>query len=418
MTTERIFNVADYGFDIQAALDAASPPGDIFLQRGGIVYMPRRQYVVNNPLIVRGGRLTLKGENLDTLIHPSVDNEPVIKLIGAQDGKVHDFEAQTFTIVGRRENSGNIGIYCKGEDGIRPAGFRFYNISMFNLLEGIYFENVDFPMFTRCGVAGSKGNGMTFKNTAQISMYHCFVQGNAGKGIHVEDALGFYFQGPGIENNGFEGEDVPNNGAWQLHAKNSTSVVVTRSDIERFVNGILLEGCRGVGITNNVFLPAPNLRGRQVTGVLVRRDLESAQHASGGVSAGVEITGNTFYGGSDDTHNWPYTTGVKVEQGSVLDITLLANSPASRGPARMMIYDYPQGRSLEGMNLIAQGPHTGDGGGSARSQTGLRLPALSDVEMNRFDVRNSGMVAYHYGSNKMCVNEGGRWKKVSSPFLF
>ena len=130
MGTEPVFNVGtDYGGNIQAALDAVSA-SQAFLARGGTVYVPRGQYVVTNPLLVRGGRIILRGENLDTLIHPSIDNQPVVKLDGNNPAGygVHDFKMETLQIIGLSQRSGNIGLYCKGEGGYFPSGLRFENV--------------------------------------------------------------------------------------------------------------------------------------------------------------------------------------------------------------------------------------------------------------------------------------------------
>lgn len=404
MTAEPIFNVADYGNDIQTALNAASDD-QTFLLRGGTVFIPRGQYVVDNPLLVKGGRLILRGENLDVSIEPSNSDLPVVKLQGDNSAGfgIHDFKAERFQINGSPGSiTGCVGISCIGESGYYPSGLRFEDVFINECEIGAVFDHANFPMFTRCGVFGSVSHGMTFREVSQISFYHCFIQVNGGKGLQVEDALGFYFQGPGLQNNT----------DWQLHLLNSWSCHLDRSDIEEFVNGVLIQGCRGVGITYNVFLPKPNIAGANVTAILIKADPSSLAVQGPGAS-GIAIIGNTIFGSGDAGTNNGRVTGVKVEKGSTFDLFLAANGPGSRAPARFVrMYDLPIGRDAENMNITVLGAHTGDGFEAGRTQRGFRPGNIPDDELAQNIPENHGLIAWHEGTERLMVNIRGNWRRL------
>lgn len=401
MTAETIFNVADYGNDIQAALDDVSNL-QTFGNRGGTVYIPRGEYNVDNPLLVRGGRIILRGENLDVLIRPANSGVPVMELEGddSSDFGVHDFKGETFQIVGTAQ-TGNVGIECIGQGGYRPNGIRFENVFVSGVEKGVHMEDVDFPKFTRFGISEIDGDGAEFINCAAIAFYHSFIILCGAKGLIVDTALGFYYQGPGFE----LCDD------WHVHLKHSQSCVIERCDFENYISGVLVEGCRAVRISDNVFLAKHDLAGAQVAGVLVRKG--DPGDVTGGLSAGLTISGNSFAGGNDSGGNFPHVTCVKIEEGSCLDAFLHGNTVANTGSKRVRIYDVPPGHRSLGMNIAMFGGVTTTGQQEpVATQRGLRLPLISEQEFVRVDPANDGLLARLVFSHELVFNVEGRWTKL------
>lgn len=343
MTGEVVFNVRDHG-GIQATLDLVSKDQS-YGKRGGKVYIPRGQWSVENPVVVRGGRITLVGENLDTNIIPTRSGVPLIRIDPAT---AHDFRMDTLMLMGREGVTGNVGIECIGTPERLVPGLSFENVQISRLHEGVRMEYCDFPLFHRFGVDHCASHGMRFLHASAVRMTHSFVQRNGGHGIWAEESLGFYFQGPGLQANE----------RAQAHFIGCKSVEIHRTDIEEFVHGIELDGNRGVVIQGCVFLPKNNIPWQEVFGVhLIAGENENS---------GVQITGNTFYGSDDKLDNYAHTTGVCADPDSTTDIFLAANGPGSAGPARLTLYDI-----APGPRQFIQGYHTGDGFESQPSTTGM-----------------------------------------------
>lgn len=391
---ETIFDVRDFGNNIQRTLDHVSLDQS-FLKRGGTVYIPRGQYVEN--LTIRGGRITLRGENLDTTIHPADPTKPAIELVATGEYKVHDIVLENFQVIAKEKGQG-YGLYCKGTPDSRPGGLNFRRIFVNEFANGIYFDNCDFPHFDGCGAWGNF-DAVYLKDVSQVYFEHCFFQGSHRYGIYGENLLGFYFQGPGLQANGAE----------QLYLKNCYSVLVERSDIEDFTLGIRLKGCRGVGINNNVFLPRSYLPvGSVVKAIVLEAHLPGDLHSN----SGVEITANTFFGSNSHTGDYARTTAVTIENGATTDAFLSANSPASSGPARLTMYDYPRGNTS--MKITELGAATGDGFESERTKRGFRPPSLSQEDLRIVDPKNDGFIGWDPQNRRLMINVGGQWKRVFS----
>jgi hypothetical protein len=393
MTGEVIFNVKDYGNSIQNTLDLISSDQS-FLKRGGTVYIPRGQYVEN--LVVRGGRITLRGENLDTTIHPLDPTKPAITLVATGEYKVHDLVMENFQVIAREkgeygENLG-VGIQCIGTPDTRPGGLNFRRVFVNEFATGSHFDNCDFPHFDGCGAWGND-IGVFLKDVSQVYFEHCFIQHSHADGIYGENLLGFYFQGPGVQ---------ANIGA-QIFLKNCSSVLIERSDIEEFKDGIILKGCRGVGINNNVFLPESYIDGETVRGVILQ---PSELHKN----SGVQIIGNVFFGSNSHNNNYARTIGVTIEDNSCTDIFLANNCPGSATPARLTMYDYP--RNTTSMKVTELDTTTGDGFEADKTLRGFKPSNISVEELRIVNPKNDGFIAWDSKNHRLMVNINGVWKRA------
>jgi hypothetical protein len=400
--TQRVFDIRDYNHDIQFVLDLISK-SQTRPERGGIVYIPSGDWPIENqPLRVRGGRITIQGEGQDTRLLATTADEHVIVLEGTDDPKngvygVHDFKIQDLQIIGVDQVNGphKSGIFCQGTPNAAnpflPPGLKFTRVFTAQLGTGIRLEDSVFPFFLDCSLVSNLENGVFLKNVAQPAFYNCHVASNMKYGIYAEGCLGLYFQGPGIESNG-EGFDLPDpTYQGQVRLKNCTSCVITRTDIEGYgravgPNGIVIEESQGVVVSGCVFLPHDTQASVETTGV---RIVGRAGHKS----RGVQVVGNVFYGSSTPPPNH-LSTGVVVEAASCGDVLLAQNgTPGDGGAGAFTMYKHPTGVAAEGMRLIVSGADSGGGVGAAPPQLGLMLPVGGNA-LPEPGALNEGMLLY------------------------
>lgn len=308
-------DIRDFGGDIQAALDRAfvdvqgSPAG-------AVVYIPPGTWTVNQTLVVRGGRITIRGAGLDSRIKAAADFD-LVRLHGAEGKEqVFDFVMRDLMLLGINDGgtatgSGS-GIVCDGPSrstgAAFPTGFHFDHVSIFKMPgHGVRLFNVDFPVFLDTSFVTNGQHGLYCFGTAQISCYHCYANNNQWNGVFVE-AGQLYWQGIGIENNAQADPNPADPEAYerfgaQLRLKGCNSTMICRTQIEKYAardgaptppakNGIVLEGCQSTVVEACSFLPAELDGANDPEAIAVRAIGTPAL----GPCEGVQVNANNIFG--------------------------------------------------------------------------------------------------------------------------
>jgi hypothetical protein len=185
-------NVTDDTAKIQAAINFVQTAG------GGIVYLPRGQYVVTDNLLVTNNRVTIRGEQvgqsvaMGTTLKTTAANKDVILVSGVAQ-PIAGFALESLNIIGNPAGASGNGLRCLSYVGNAVAQVSLSKVSFLNCAEhGLHLDATAGFIFTVSirDVISTANNLAGLRFTGSVSQVSADSIYSEGNGSHQVDIYG------------------------------------------------------------------------------------------------------------------------------------------------------------------------------------------------------------------------------------